>query len=60
MRYADVELPGLPDKLKDMSPAEARVLYIHPVVGMRVEYLDEERTRGFVHNADTWEWVGLK
>lgn len=41
------------------EPAEARVLYIHPVIGMRVEYLDEDRTRGFVHNGDTWEWVGL-
>ena len=45
-------------EFEDSDPAEARVLYIHPVAGMRVQY-DELGLRGWVHNQDTWEWVGL-
>ena len=46
-------------EFEDSAPAEARVLFIHPIAGMRIQYDDQLGQRGWVHNRDTWQWVNL-
>ena len=36
-------------------PAEATVLLIHPITGMRIQY--DDGTLSWLHNADDWKWA---